>query len=236
MGEFSEKVVLITGAAGIIGRETSKRFKEEGALLVLVDKDHNALEILKTYITADEDTLFIHADCTDETQVQDYTKKAVELFGGIDIFVQCIGFTSKTGLIPSLEVQDFEEVFNINMLSAVYNYKYIFPVMERQKIGSVLFIGPITGIRTASQLSCHAVANHALLGFMKAAALEAALTGVRVNAIISTPVTETTIDNQPTGRYITTKNIVDSVLFYSSAKKASYINGHTHLIDGGNMF
>jgi NAD(P)-dependent dehydrogenase (short-subunit alcohol dehydrogenase family) len=243
MGEFNEKVVLITGAAGVIGREASKRFKEEGALLVLIDNDSRSLENLKTYITEDEDTLFIEADCTDETQVQNYTRKAVELFGGIDIFVHCVGFPSKAGLIPSLEIQDFEEVFNTNILAALYNYKNIYPVMEKQSSGSILFIGAISSLRATEQLSCNVSANHALLGFMKSASLEAALTGVRVNAIIPTPVDGTTsnqtnglgISNEsPIGRHVTSKEIAESILFYSSTR-ASYINGNIHLIDGGYM-
>lgn len=254
MSEFKEKIVLITGAAGTIGRETSRRFKNERAILVLIDKDKEKLAELKSYIGENQDILYIEADCTDEEQVKQYVQKTVELFGGIDVFVHFVGITGTVGPITSLEVEDFDKSFKTDIISAFFNHKYIYPVMEKQKSGSILYISASAGVRGIPNFACFTAANHGLLGLMKSTALEAALSGVRVNAIVPAPVDspvmrevekqifpenpeiaqQQIINKLPLGRYLTSEEIAESVLFFSSAR-ASYINGNAHSMDGGYM-
>jgi 2-hydroxycyclohexanecarboxyl-CoA dehydrogenase len=76
------KVVMITGAAGAIGKALCKRFHEEGALLVRVDSNKEQLDKLKSnYLPHDSEALYSHADCIDEAKVQKYVEKTIDLFG-----------------------------------------------------------------------------------------------------------------------------------------------------------
>jgi NAD(P)-dependent dehydrogenase (short-subunit alcohol dehydrogenase family) len=252
MSEFNDKVVLVAGAAGAIGREACRRYKEEGAILILIDNNAENLQQLKSYIGEDENTLYLEADCTDEEQVKQYVNKTVELYGSIDVFVHCIGVVGKVGPTHLLEKEDLDEVFQTNFVTAFLNHKYIYPVMEKQNYGSMLYVTALYAFYAVPHLTCYTFIYHAMNGFLKTAALEAAVTGVRVNAL-APATTESPLMKDfekklfpsdpelgkqqilsylPMARYVRPDEIAESILFCTSSK-TNYLHGETHIIDGG---
>lgn len=250
--DFHEKVVIVTGAAGAIGRVLSKRFHEEGAILVLVDINEKGLNELRHFLPRDVEAMYIHADCANEVAVKNYVDKTVDLFGGIDAFVHCVGITGDIKPSTLLEASHVMEVFQSNVITAFLNHKYIFPVMQKQRYGSILFTAAVFSIRGLPHFSAYAAASHALLGFMKSTALEAALTGVRINALIPAPTNSPVMEEAekalfpsdpeigkkhilaflPYGRYVEPEEIAETAV-YMSSHRARYINGTSHIIDGG---
>lgn len=250
--DFHEKIVMITGAAGAIGKALSKRFQEEGAILVLIDKDKKNLDELKDCLPIDVEALYFHADCANEEEVKHYVNKTVDLYGGIDAFVHCVGITGEANPSVSLKASHLMEVYQSNVITAFLNYKYVFPIMQKQRCGSILFTSAIFGIRGMPHFAAYSTACHALLGFMKSVSLEAALTGVRINALLPAPTNspvmkevekslfpsdpdtgrEHIIGFLPYGRYVEPEEIAESAVFISS-HRAKYINGASHMIDGG---
>jgi NAD(P)-dependent dehydrogenase (short-subunit alcohol dehydrogenase family) len=246
---------MITGAAGAIGRVLSKRFQEEGATLVLIDNNKERLDELESsYLSKKTEALFFHADCSNEEEVKQYVDKTVELFGGIDAFVHCVGITGD--IIPATDLSTVHmfDIYQSNVVTAFLSYKYVFPVMKRQRYGSILFISAVFGIRGLPHFAAYSTASHALLGFMKSVALESALTGVRVNAVIPAPTNSPVMEEVeralfpsdpkigraqilgflPYGRYVEPEEIAEAVLYMSSSK-TKYINGTSHIIDGGML-
>lgn len=252
--EFYEKVVMITGAAGTIGKIICKRFQKEGATLILIDNNEEKLEELKSSLDTPTNTLFIQADARDEKQVEEYVRKSVEFFGGIDVLVHCVGTYGK--IVPSRDISklDMMDVYETNVVTSVLNYKHVYPVMERQKKGSILFISAVFGSRGIPFFSPYATASHALLGFMKSAALESAPAGVRVNAVCPAPTNssmmeevekEVVIGNPhmthhnilsliPFGRYVEPEEVAEFILFLAS-DRASFATGGSYAVDGGML-
>ncbi|MCH5585188.1 SDR family oxidoreductase [Shimazuella sp. AN120528] len=252
--DFHDKVVMITGAAGAIGKVLSKRFHEEGAILVLIDKDKESLDALKNFLPKDVEALYFHADCANEEMVEHYVNKTVDLFGGIDAFVHCVGITGDVKPATTLDTSHLMEIYQSNVITAFLNYKYVYPVMQKQRYGSILFTSAVFGIRGLPHFAAYSTACHALLGFMKSVALEAALTGVRINALIPAPTNSPVMEEVekalfpsdpdigrkhilgflPFGRYVEPEEIAETAV-YMSSHRAKYINGTSHIIDGGML-
>lgn len=251
--EFQDKVVMITGAAGAIGKALCKRFHEEGALLVLVDCNKEQLDKLKSdYLPHDSEALYFHADCANEEEVQKYVEKTVDFFGGVDVFVHCAGIVGSIKEADNLSEKEIMVAFQTNIMSVFLNYKYVLPVMKKQQNGSILLLASVHALRGVPYHSLYAMTSHAILGFMKTAALECAHSGVRINTIIPAPINSPFMEKVekalfpsnpqlgreqihsylPFGRYAEPEEIAESVLFVSS-DRAKYIHGTSHIIDGG---
>lgn len=251
--DFKDKVVLITGAAGAIGKVVSKRFQEEGALLSLIDIDQEKLTSLELeYLShSPSDTLFTLADARDEQQVQQYVQKTVDIFGNIDVLVHCIGISGEIALASEQTIKNMKDIYDINVITAFLNYKAVLPFMQKQGSGSIVFISGIYGSRGVPYFSAYSTACHALLGFMRSASLECINFGIRLNAVSPSPTNspmmheiekklspdpqlarEQIVGLMPYGRYVEPEEIVETILFLAS-DKANYTTGSNYRIDGG---
>src|SRR5262249_33391137 len=150
--------------------------------------------------------------------------------------------------------EDLFEIYQINVITAFLNYKYIFPVMERQKNGSILVISSVFAFRGVPHFAPYAIASHALLGFVKSAAMEGVQANVRTNALIPSFPNSPMMDKverdlfpgnptkgrdqimtlMPAGRYVEPVEVADMALYLTS-DRASFINGSTHAIDGAYL-
>jgi NAD(P)-dependent dehydrogenase (short-subunit alcohol dehydrogenase family) len=250
--EFKNKVVMITGAAGVLGTTLSKRFQKEGAILVLIDKDKEKLDELAKQLPNGSDSFFIPADCRDDEQVKQYVGKTVEMLGSVDILINGVGVCGPITQASDIAPHYMMDVFETNVFTAFLNYKYVLPVMQKQRSGSILFVSAVFGMRGLPFFSVYSTVSHALLGFMKSAALDCVTSGIRVNAVVPAPMKSTMMDEVeeilfpndpikgreqilgllPMGRYLEPEEAADSILFLVS-DKAKYITGTSHVIDGG---
>jgi NAD(P)-dependent dehydrogenase (short-subunit alcohol dehydrogenase family) len=250
--EFQDKVVMITGAAGVLGTALSKRFQKEGALLVLIDKDKEKLDELAKQLPNGSDSIFIPADCRDDEQVKLYVDKTVDMLGTIDVLINCVGIYGPISQASDISSHYMMDVYETNVVTSFLNYKYVLPVMQKRRSGCILFVSAVFGLRGLPFFSAYSTVSHALLGFMKSAALDCVTSGVRVNAVIPAPMKSTMMeeieeilypDNPirgreqilgllPMGRYLEADEVTESVLFLAS-DRARYITGTSHIIDGG---
>lgn len=249
--DFEDKVILITGAAGGIGKETARAFQNEGASLVLVDINKNALEDMVDELGL-KDYLLIPADVTDENEVKNYINLIIDKYRKIDVFFNNAGITGKFAEITEVTSQDFNKVIDINLKGAFYGLKYVLQVMNKQNFGCIINTASTAGVNGSPSLGPYAATKHAIVGLTKTAAIEGAKRGIRVNAICPAPV-DTELMNKldkdkdtknpekarksyeqkiPLGRYASPEEIAELVLFLSSSK-SSYITGGVYNIDGG---
>lgn len=250
---FAEKVVVITGAAGGIGKETAKAFAREGAKLTLVDVNKDALDELATELGLEkENFIAVQADVSKEEDVQNYVNEAKKAFGKIDVFFNNAGVEGKVTPITEYPSDVFDFVLNVNVKGVFYGLKYVIPVMTEQKSGSIVNTASVAGLRGTPGVSAYIASKHAVIGLTKTAALEVGGSGIRVNAVCPSPVNtrmmrslesgfnpenaeaakEAFAASVPLGRYAEPNEIADLVLFLSS-EKASYITGGVYTIDGG---
>ncbi|TMW70094.1 SDR family NAD(P)-dependent oxidoreductase [Alteribacter natronophilus] len=250
---FNGKVVVITGAAGGIGKEAVKSFSNDGAKVTLVDLDQEALDQAAAELDLnDGQYITVAADVGNEAQVKNFIEKTVEAFGTVDVLFNNAGIEGKVLPIPDYPSELFDKVLDVNVKGVFYGLKYAMPIMKENKGGSIINTASVAGLGGTAGVSAYITSKHALLGLTKTAALEGAPDGIRVNAVCPSPVNNRMMRSLeagfspenaeaaqksfaaaiPLGRYAENHEIADLVYFLAS-EKASFITGGIYTIDGG---
>jgi len=251
---FEGKVVVITGAAGGIGKAAALRFGSEGARVVLVDLPGAALEGATEVVkAAGIEALAVAADVTRADQVESYAKAAQAQFGGIDCFFNNAGIEGWVG--PSTEYPEeiFDKVIAVNVKGVWLGMKYVVPIMRERGGGAIVNTASVAGLGGTPSIIAYGASKHAVIGMTKSAAMEFGADGIRTNAVCPSPI-ETRMmrslerginpDNpeavkqgmaaaNPLGRYGEPEEVAALVAFLCS-DDASYINGGIYTVDGGS--
>ena len=242
-GRLAGKRALVVGAARGIGAGIAERFVEEGAAVVIADRDADAGR--ETARAMGRDTSFIAADISLSSDAERAVAETVRRLGGLDVLVQNAGIYPWT-LIENTEPEEWDRVLGVNLRGTFLAARAALPVMRSQGSGRMIFTSSITGPRVTSPGHGHYSASKAgINGFIKAAALEFASYGITVNGVEPGNVlTEGMLaerspafirsmqDAVPLGRLGTPRDIANAVLFLAS-DEASYITGTTIVVDGG---
>lgn len=248
MKRLENKVALITGGAGSIGKTTAKLFIEEGAKVVLVDLDDAALK--KAAEELGENAAYVAADVTKAADVEKYAAEAAGKFGKIDIFFNNAGIEGVVKPIVDFPEEVFDKVMAVNVKGVFLGCKYVLPHMNDG--GSMIITSSVAGLGGSPNFLAYVTSKHATIGIMRVAALEAAARKIRVNTIHPSPV-----DNRmmrsieagyepgkpeemqksfaagiPLGRYAQPIEIARLVLFLGS-DDSQFITGAEYVIDGG---
>jgi NAD(P)-dependent dehydrogenase (short-subunit alcohol dehydrogenase family) len=249
VGLLTDKVCAITGGAGSIGAATARVFVREGASVMLVDLDENALRRVCAEIDSDRVSWTI-ADVTDAASVSGYIDRAVERFGKIDVLVSNAGTIGTIAPIDRFPEDVFDAVLAVHVKGAFLACKYGLPAMNDG--GSIIITSSVAGVRADPGPYAYVTAKHAQVGLMRAVAKEAAARGIRVNTIHPGPVDNSfqlDVENQlsgilqrnateffdehiPLGRHATPAEIADSMLYLASGL-SSFTTGSTLMVDGG---
>lgn len=252
--------VVITGAAMGLGLATAMELAERGTQLTLVDYNEKSLEAAKTDILKafpDAALLTVVADVSDETAVKQYVDAAVKAYGRIDGFYNNAGIEGKQANVTEYDVNVFKKVIDINLMGVYYGMRYVLPVMQKQQYGRIVNVASVGGIRGVLNQTPYVASKHAVSGMTKNAALEYGKFGITTNAIapgaILTPMVEEAFkqvnpadpkgaeaeyaQRNPTKRLGLPQEVAKVVAFLLS-DEASYVNGQTIAIDGGesNMY
>ena len=240
-------VVLITGALTGIGRATAAAFARAGARVVVSGRRPDvgvalAEELRSTGGAAE----FVAADVRLEEDVANLIDRALTCYGSLDVAVNNAGTEGKRGPLTELTTDDYEAIFDTNVLGLFLCMKYEMRVMLRQGHGSIVNISSIYGSRGAPGAALYTASKHAVEGLTQAAALEVADKGIRVNAIapglIDTGMLERFsgtaqakkdfVATEPIHRAGRPEEIADAVVFAAS-DRASFMTGTTLAVDGG---
>lgn len=244
---MTKQVVLITGALTGIGRATAVAYAGLGARIVVSGRRDDAGQRLRAELEAlGAEAEFLKADVRDEDDVRRLVSSAVARFGRLDVAVNNAGTEGELGPIAGQTVDNFHATFDTNVLGTLLSLKYELPVMLEQKSGSIVNVSSIAGKVGFAGASIYVASKHAVNGLTKSAALEAASSGVRVNAIAPGPVQTDMMErfvgrdadtksgflgSVPAGRAATAEEIANAIVFLGS-DKAAYFNGQSILVDG----
>ncbi len=245
---FQNKVVLITGATSGIGKVSALAFAKAGAKVIVSGRREAEGQAVAAEIkAAGGEATFVKADVAVETDVVALVAKTVATYGRIDIAFNNAG-VEITGPIVDATEADYRRAFDINVWGVLTSMKHEIPVMLKHGSGVIINTSSVAGHVGMAGASIYVASKHAVEGLTKAAAMEYAKQGIRVNAVAPAAIETDMLDRftgggnedalsymrslHPVGRLGRAEEIANAVLFLAS-DAASFITGTSLNVDGG---
>src|SRR5438128_12684825 len=240
-------VVLITGALTGIGRAAALAFARDGNRVVISGRHEEAGQALAIELRAlGAEAEFIRADVRHDDDMRNLVDRTVERFGRLDAAVNSAGTEGQPGPLTEQSADSYAATFDTNVLGTLLSMKHELRVMQVQGSGSIVNISSTYGHDGARGASVYSASKHAVEGLTKSAALEAAGSGVRVNAVAPGP-TDTGMLNRFTGNAERKAGLVSTVplqrlgepgeianaIVFLASSKASFTTGQVLSVDGG---
>jgi NAD(P)-dependent dehydrogenase (short-subunit alcohol dehydrogenase family) len=247
-GRLASKVVVVTGGGTGIGRAVAARAAAEGAAVVIGGRRQDVGGRAAAELRASGGrALFVATDVTVEADVARLVEAAVTEFGRLDGAFNNAGGVTATGPVHTIPGQDWQADLAQNLTSVFYSLKFQIPAIAAAGGGSIVNNASIGGVRGIPGMSAYAAAKHGVVGLSRAAALENAGRGVRVNALVTgnadTPLYRSLLGvppdgdlpgpaPNPTGRVAHPDEIAAFAAFLLSDESA-FVTGAALAIDGG---
>ena len=247
-GLVAGKTALVTGAASGIGRATALALAREGASVTVADVDAAGAERVAAEIAgAGGVARAARCDVTRSDEVEATVRAALDAYGGrLDCAVNNAGITAPGGLVHEIPPEVWERQIAVNLTGVFLCLRAELPAMRAQRAGAIVNMASGAGLIGTPGLAHYCASKHGILGLTKTAALENAALGVRVNALCpgstDTPMLRGFMDRSeaarkmilasiPSGRLGTPEEVAEAAVWLCS-ERASYVNGHSLLVDG----
>ncbi len=241
---LKNKVAVITGASRGIGRGIALELSNAGASVVInyVSNEKMAEEVVKEITVLGRSAIAIKADVSDFQQAKELMEKSKQHYGKIDILINNAG-VSHNGLFMDMDIINIKKILDTDVLGIMNTTHAVMNEMIYRKSGIIVNISSIWGNCGASCEAVYSGAKSAVNGFTKALAKELGPSNIRVNAIapgvidtemngwLSEEEKAELMEDIPLGRFGTTKDIANAVLFLCS-DYANYISGQIITVDG----
>ncbi len=251
-GSLDGKTALVTGGGSGIGRAASLAYAREGARVVVADVNvEGGEETVLQIKEAGGEAILVHADVASPDDTQSMVAQAVEDCGGLDCALNNAGIGGGRDRLLTADYleEDWDRVISINLKGVWLCMKAEIPQMLKQGGGAIVNTASIAGLVGLTGTIAYVAAKHGVTGLTKAAAMEYAKSGIRVNAVcpgyIHTPLVQRVFDDNegyeervasrhPIGRLGEPSEIAAAVVWLSS-DAASFVTGHNMPVDGGYM-
>jgi NAD(P)-dependent dehydrogenase (short-subunit alcohol dehydrogenase family) len=245
----NQKVAIVTGGNSGIGRATAIALAEEGAkITVAARRVSEGEETVRLINEAGNDAIFVKTDVSNENDVRSLVEKTVDTFGKLDYAFNNAGVEEIMTPFLDQTSEKFDQIMNTNVRGVWLSMKYEIPEMVKNGGGgAIVNNSSAAGVVGFPQMPIYIASKHAVLGLTKSAALEFAKSGIRINAIapggVKTDMEKRVVESNrqlletfdsmhPIGRIADPKEIANAVVWLLS-DKASFVVGHTLLVDGG---
>ena len=249
MGDLSGKTALVTGAASGIGRATALALAEAGARVVVSDLNGaGGEETVRVIAKTRGEAVFVKADVTNAGEVEALVSRAVAAYGRLDCAHNNAGLLG-TPFVPAGDYEEdiWDRVIGVNLKGVWLCMKYELRQMLRQGGGAIVNTASVAGLIGGRFGVAYYASKHGVVGLTRAAAVEYAQRGIRVNCVcpgfIPTAMTEPVLRmgldaeatqraRNPMGRLGTPEEVAEAVVWLCS-EKTSFVTGHTLVMDGG---
>lgn len=238
-------VALVTGGSRGIGRVIAENLAKDGFNIAICysGNEEAAQETIELCKKHGVQTMFIKADVSNATEVQELFNQIKELLGPVEVLVNNAGIT-KDGLLLRMSEEDFDKVIDINLKGTFLCTKAAIKDMLKAKSGRIINITSIVGVQGNPGQSNYCASKAGIIGFTKSVAREYGSKNITVNAIapgfIQTAMTDVLPEDVkssylkqiPLARFGTAEDVANAVSFLAS-EKASYITGQVIEVTGG---
>lgn len=248
MGQMDGHVALVTGASSGIGRAAALAFAEHGAAVVVADLNDQGGEATAGQIRdSGGRAVFVHADMTDASQVDAMVERGVSTFGRLDHAFNNAGIEGQPAPLTECTRENWDHTLAVNLTGVFLCLQAEIPAMRAGGGGSIVNCASIAGLNGFPGLAAYVASKHGVNGLTKAAALELAAEGIRVNSVcpgaIDTEMVarvkaeqpeliEQTIAAHPLGRLGLPEEIASTVVWLCS-DAAGFVTGQAIAVDGG---
>lgn len=249
MGMFQGKVALVTGAGSGLGRASALAFTREGAKIIVADIDiSGGQKTVQMIEKAGGTALFIKADVSNEAEVKAMVSGAVDNYGRLDYAHNNAGIEHAPAPLTELTEETWESVLKVNLKGVWLCMKYEIPQMAQNGGGAIVNTSSVAGLHGAGQHGAYGASKWGVLSITETAAIENGATGIRINAVCPGAMSGTAMwdflvsfapdmptrvpTTIPLGRTCQPEEIAQAVVWLCS-EAASYVNGHTMVVDGG---
>jgi NAD(P)-dependent dehydrogenase (short-subunit alcohol dehydrogenase family) len=245
MDGLDDRVAVITGGAGGIGRAVADRLLSSGGRVVLADIDVDAVErAVAERAERSDRMLAVGVDVATQDGVAELVERTLEAFGCIDLLVNNAGVMGRVAPLWELTDEDWNRVLSVDLTSVFRCCRAVLPHMRAQKSGCIVSVASIAGKEGTPSLVPYSVAKAGIIALTKALAKEVVGDGIRVNCVapgaadtrlleqLPHEAVQTMLSKVPLGRLGTAEEIA-GVIHFLASDDASYVTAQCYDVSGG---
>lgn len=221
MFDLTNRVVIVTGAAGNLGIAVARAFRAAGARLVLVDREPDRLARLFPGLAGSPDHyLAAPVDLTDEAAVKAMVDETLGRLGRIDVLVNVAGGYRGGTPVHETPLATWDFLLNLNARTVYIASSAVIPAMLRQGSGKIVNVAARAALQGAAKLGAYSASKSAVMRLTEAMAAELKNDGINVNCVmpgtIDTPENRAAMPKADTSRWVQPEALADVILFLAS--------------------
>ena len=214
---FSNKIVMITGANGNLGRAVARAFENRGAQLVLIDQRHSDRGAA---LGSAPEALVLTADLLDQEQVDRAVEATLQRFGRVDVLCHLAGGFHMGEAVHEISLPRFDFVFNLNVRSVVHIAKAVVPSFLQQGSGKIVNVGAFAASKGIAQMGAYTASKAAVARLTESMSAELRERGVNVNCVLpttlDTPENRQAMPDVDPARWVALDDLACVILFLAS--------------------